>query len=155
MSKETERKFLIKSDFKPLAFKVSHIIQGYISSVPGRTVRVRMIDNKGFLTIKGMGNESGLSRYEWETELAPEDAKLMLEMCEPGKIEKKRYLVKAGNHTFEVDEFMGPNNGLVIAEIELKSEDEAFEKPEWLGEEVSGEDKYYNSSLSKIPFSNW
>ena len=155
MPKETERKFLVKSDFKPYSHRVTKIKQGYLNSTPERTVRVRLCDKKGFLTIKGIGNLSGLSRYEWETEITEDDALLMLEMCESGKIEKNRYLVKSGHHTFEIDEFLGLNQGLLIAEIELSEEDELFEKPEWLGEEVSNQPKYFNSALSKKPYSSW
>lgn len=155
MSKETERKFLVKKDFKPFSHKVSYIVQGYLCSSPERTVRIRMCDKKGFLTIKGIGNESGLSRYEWEEEIPEQDAAAMLDMCEPGKIEKNRYLIQSGTHVFEVDEFLGLNQGLVIAEIELSSEDENFEKPEWLGDEVSNQVQYFNSSLSKKPYSTW
>lgn len=155
MANETERKFLVKGEFKHLASSVTNIKQGYLCSLPERTVRVRINNNEGFLTIKGIGNESGISRYEWESKIPIEDAKALLELCEPGKIEKNRYLVKYGRHTFEVDEFLGSNQGLVVAEIELESEDEYFEKPEWLGKEVSGKKAYYNSSLIKKPFTEW
>ena len=155
MAQEIERKFLVKGDFKPFVQRETRIIQGYLSSVPERTVRVRTKGEKGFLTIKGIGNESGASRYEWESEISTEDAKSLLAICEPGVIDKTRYLVEVGNHTYEVDEFYGENDGLTVAEIELDSEDEAFEKPEWLGEEVTGDVKYYNSMLMKYPFKNW
>jgi adenylate cyclase len=155
MAQEIERKFLVKGDFKPFVQRETRIIQGYLSSVPERTVRVRTKGEKGFLTIKGIGNESGASRYEWESEISTEDAKNLLAICEPGVIDKTRYLVEVGNHTYEVDEFYGENDGLTVAEIELDSEDEAFEKPEWLGEEVTGDVKYYNSMLMKNPFKNW
>lgn len=155
MAQEIERKFLVKGDFKPFVQKETRIIQGYLSSVPERTVRVRTKGEKGFLTIKGIGNESGASRYEWESEISTEDAKNLLAICEPGVIDKTRYLVEVGKHTYEVDEFYGENEGLIVAEIELNSEDEAFEKPEWLGEEVTGDVKYYNSMLMKIPFTTW
>lgn len=155
MAQEIERKFLVKGDFKPFVQKATRIVQGYLSSVPERTVRVRIKGDKGFLTIKGIGNKSGASRFEWETEISVEDAKNLLEICEPGVIDKTRYLVKVGNHTYEVDEFYGDNEGLTVAEIELGSEDEAFDKPEWLGEEVTGDVKYYNSMLMKNPFKNW
>ncbi len=153
MSKEIERKFLVKGDF-PRENGV-RIIQGYLSSVPERTVRVRVKGDKGYLTIKGIGNESGASRFEWEIEIPKEDALNLLKICEPGVIDKTRYHVKVGNHTFEVDEFYGDNEGLVIAEVELKDENEEFEKPEWLGEEVTGDVKYYNSMLMKNPYKNW
>ena len=155
MAQEIERKFLVKGDFKPFVTKETRIIQGYLSSVPERTVRVRTKGEKGFLTIKGIGNESGASRYEWETEITTEDAKNLLSICEPGVIDKTRFLVTVGKHTYEVDEFYGENDGLTVAEIELESEDEAFDKPEWLGEEVTGDVKYYNSMLMKNPFKNW
>ena len=156
MAQEIERKFLVKSDaFKAEAVKEMRITQGYLSSVPERTVRVRIKGEKGFMTIKGIGNESGASRYEWEREISIEDTKALLSICEPGVIDKTRYNVKSGEHTFEVDEFYGENDGLVVAEVELSSEDEAFEKPEWLGEEVTGDVKYYNSMLMKNPYKNW
>ena len=155
MAQEIERKFLVKGDFKPFVQKETRIIQGYLSSVPERTVRVRTKGDKGFLTIKGIGNESGASRFEWESEISTEDAKNLLAICEPGVIDKTRYLVAVGKHTYEVDEFYGENNGLTVAEIELDTEDKAFEKPEWLGEEVTGDVKYYNSMLMKNPFTTW
>ncbi len=153
MGKEIERKFLVKGSF-PKENGV-RIIQGYLSSVPERTVRVRVKGDKGFLTVKGIGNESGASRFEWEIEIPKEDALQLLKICEPGVIDKTRYHVKVGNHTFEIDEFYGDNEGLVIAEVELKDESEEFEKPEWLGEEVTGNVKYYNSMLMKNPYKNW
>lgn len=156
MPHERERKFLIKDDtFKDIYSHKVVIIQGFLSTVPERTVRIRISGNKGFLTIKGIGNDSGVSRYEWEKEIDIQDAQDLLKICEPGKIEKTRYFVKSGSHTFEIDEFLGENNGLVIAEIELSSEDEKFEKPVWLGEEVTGILKYYNAMLAKNPFKNW
>lgn len=155
MAQEIERKFLVKGDFKPFVQKETRIIQGYLSSIPERTVRVRTKGDKGFLTIKGIGNESGASRYEWETEISVEDAKNLLAICEPGVIDKTRYLVEVGKHTYEVDEFYGENDGLTVAEIELESEDEAFDKPEWLSQEVTGDVKYYNSMLMKNPYKNW
>jgi len=155
MAQEIERKFLVKGDFKPFVTKETRIIQGYLSSVPERTVRVRTKGEKGFLTIKGIGNESGASRFEWETEIPTDEAKSLLAICEPGVIDKTRFLVTVGKHTYEVDEFYGENDGLTVAEIELESEDEAFDKPEWLGEEVTGDVKYYNSMLMKNPYKNW
>lgn len=156
MPHERERKFLIKDDtFKDIYSHKVVIIQGFLSTVPERTVRIRISGNKGFLTIKGIGNDSGVSRYEWEKEIDIQDAQDLLKICEPGKIEKTRYFVKSGSHTFEIDEFLGENNGLVIAEIELSSEYEKFEKPVWLGEEVTGILKYYNAMLAKNPFKNW
>lgn len=156
MAVEIERKFLVKNeDFKASAKKETRIVQGYLSSVPERTVRVRIKGEKGFLTIKGIGNDSGASRYEWEQEISVEDAKALLAICEPGVIDKTRYLVAQGEHTYEVDEFYGDNQGLTVAEIELNSEDESFEKPEWLAEEVTGKVEYYNSMLMKNPFTRW
>lgn len=155
MAQEIERKFLVNSDFKSDAFKATRITQGYLSSVPERTVRVRVKGDKGFITIKGIGNASGASRFEWEKEIPVEDVKALLEICEPGVIDKTRYLVKAGEHTYEVDEFYGDNEGLTVAEVELSDENEAFDKPSWLGEEVTGDAKYYNSMLMKNPYKNW
>jgi len=155
MGKEIERKFLVKGDFKPFVSKQTRIVQGYLSSVPERTVRVRIKGEKGFITIKGIGNASGASRFEWEKEVPVNEINDLLKICEPGVIDKTRHLVKAGPHTFEVDEFYGQNQGLVLAEIELGSENEAFEKPAWLGEEVTGDTRYYNSMLMKNPFTRW
>ena len=153
---EIERKFLVKSDaFKAEAFKSSEIKQGYLNSHPERTTRIRIQDDTAFLTIKGKSSESGLSRFEWEKEIPVNEALELLKLCEPGVIEKMRYLVKAGAHVFEIDEFFGENEGLVMAEIELKSEDDTFEKPEWLGKEVTGDNKYYNSQLCTNPYKNW
>lgn len=155
MTKETERKFLVRGEFKSFSFEQMSIVQGHLSSVPERNVRIRIRGEKGFITIKGISSASGMTRYEWEKEIPLPEAKELLEMCEPGSIDKTRYLIKQGKHTFEVDEFHGKNAGLVIAEIELESEDEAFEKPAWLGPEVTGNTRYYNASLSKNPYSNW
>ena len=155
MAQEIERKFKVAGDFKNLTVKQVRITQGYLSSVPERTVRVRVKGEKGFLTIKGIGNESGASRYEWEKEISIEEAKQLLDICEAGVIDKTRFLVEAGSHTYEVDEFYGENEGLTVAEVELNSEDEEFIKPEWLGEEVTGDVKYYNSMLMKNPYSKW
>ncbi|TCN62709.1 CYTH domain-containing protein [Acetobacteroides hydrogenigenes] len=156
MALEIERKFLVKSeDYKKLARGHYRIVQGYLSSNPERTVRVRVKGEKGYLTIKGIANNSGLSRFEWEKEIAVADADELLKICEPGVIDKIRYEVNLGSHTYEVDEFSGDNRGLVIAEIELSDENEAFEKPNWLGEEVSGDERYYNSMLSLKPFCRW
>ena len=155
MAQEIERKFLVKGDFKSEVFKSTRITQGYLSSVPERTVRVRVKGDKGFITIKGIGNETGASRYEWEKEIPVEDVQELLKICEPGVIDKTRYLVKNGDYTFEVDEFYGDNDGLTVAEIELPSEDAAFNKPAWLGEEVTGDVRFYNSMLMKNPYKNW
>ncbi len=156
MAQEIERKFLVKNDdFKKEAFKSTRIVQGYLSSVPERTVRVRIKGDKGYLTVKGIGNESGASRFEWEIEIPKKDAEDLLKICEPGVIDKTRYLVKAGDLVFEVDEFYGDNEGLILAEIELQSEDQTFEKPAWLGREVTGDPRFYNAMLMKNPFKNW
>ena len=156
MAQEIERKFLVQGDFKSLVVKETRITQGYLSSVPERTVRVRIKGDKGFMTIKGIGNESGASRYEWEREISIEDAKALLAICEPGVIDKTRFIVKAdGDLVFEVDEFYGENDGLTVAEIELPTEETTFTKPSWLGEQVTGDVKYYNSMLMKNPYKNW
>ena len=153
---EIERKFLVKSEeFKTISFAKNEISQGYLNSNPERTVRVRIKGNQGYLTIKGKGNETGMSRLEWEKEIPIDEAKMLLNLCESGVISKVRYEVKFGNHVYEVDEFFGENEGLILAEIELQSEEEVFEKPNWLGEEVTNNEKYYNSYLSKKPFINW
>lgn len=153
---EIERKFLVCNDgYRREAFGSSRIKQGYICSERGRTVRVRIRDDKGYLTIKGASDEKGLSRYEFEKEILLDEAEQLLKLCEPGMIDKTRFLVKSGSHTFEVDEFYGENEGLVIAEVELQSEDEPFEKPDFIGREVTGDRRYYNSHLLKHPFSAW
>lgn len=153
---EIERKFLTTSnDFKTAAFAQNRITQGYLSSVTERTVRVRVKGNSGFLTIKGASNESGVSRFEWEKEISVDEAKKLLLLCEKGIIDKIRFEIKVGNHIFEVDEFYGENEGLIVAEIELKSEAETFEKPSWLGKEVTQDKRYYNSYLSQNPFKTW
>ena len=153
---EIERKFLVNSDaFKKEAFKKSRIVQGFLNSHKERTVRVRLKDNLGFITVKGLSSEDGLSRFEWEKEISKQEAESLLKLCEPTIIDKTRYEVKVGKHTFEVDEFFGDNQGLVVAEIELEQENETFEKPNWLGKEVTGNIKYYNSQISKQPFKFW
>ena len=152
---EIERKFLVAGDFKSLVAKSTRITQGYLSSIPERTVRVRIKGDKGYITIKGIGSDSGTSRYEWEKEIPLSEVEELLKICEPGVIDKTRYLVPAGKHTFEVDEFYGDNEGLIVAEIELSSENETFEKPAFLGQEVTGDVKYYNSMLMKNPYKKW
>jgi adenylate cyclase len=153
---EIERKFLILTDvFKQEAFSVKKIKQGYLSSVPERTVRVRTKGDTAFLTIKGITNDSGLSRFEWEKEIPIIEAEQLLLLCEKGIISKTRYEIKVGNHIYEVDEFYDDNEGLLMAEIELSSEDEQFLKPEWLGAEVTNDKRYYNSYLSNHPFKFW
>ena len=156
MALEIERKFLVEGEYKSLAFKSFRIVQGYICSEHGRTVRVRIRDDQGFLTIKGASDESGLSRYEWEKEIPVREAEDLLGLCPGGVIDKVRHLVKGPDgHVFEVDEFHGDNEGLVMAELELASEDETFERPSWLGKEVTGDVRYYNTSLMEIPYKFW
>jgi len=153
---EIERKFLVDSEeFKKEASHKNTIAQGYLNSHPERTVRVRIKGESGFLTVKGKGNETGMTRFEWETEISLVEAKNLIQLCESGVIDKIRYDVEVGNHTYEVDEFFGDNEGLIVAEIELKSEEETFEKPTWLGKEVTNDEKYYNAYLSNNPFKNW
>ena len=152
---EIERKFLVKGEFKSLAYSKTHIEQGYFATEPGRTVRVRIRDDKGYLTIKGPSRKDGFARYEFETEISLEDAQEMMALCMPGRVNKDRYLIKNGKHTIEVDEFFGDNEGLVVAEIELKSEDEAYEKPDFLGKEVTGDFHYYNKYMLRRPYKLW
>jgi adenylate cyclase len=157
MAQEIEKKFLVKGNFKIEAFKAIRIIQGYLSSVPERVVRVRLKGEQGFITIKGACSLSGISRFEWEKEIARDEALSLLQLCEPGVIDKTRYLVKNtdGKHIWEVDEFYGDNDGLTVAEVELTDENEPFDKPAWLGEEVTGDPKYFNSMLIRNPYKNW
>lgn len=153
---EIERKFLVKSDeFKQKATSQTRIVQGFLNTDPDRTVRVRIRGDKGFLTVKGASNESGTTRFEWETEITAAEATNLIDLCEAGILEKIRFEVPFGNHLYEVDEFLSENKGLILAEVELNHEDERFEKPEWLGEEVTGQIQYYNSQLSKKPFREW
>jgi len=156
MAIEIERKFLINNnDYKAESYTSYPIKQGYISTNKNSAVRIRITDKKGFITIKGKSNTSGTSRFEWEKEIPKSDAESLFLLCEKGVIEKVRYLIKQGNHIFEVDEFHGENQGLLIAEIELTEENETFEKPIWLGKEVTGKVAYYNAYLSEHPFKNW
>ena len=152
---EIERKFLVKGDFRPFVSKSTRIIQGYLSSAPERTVRVRIMGEKGFLTIKGAGCESGASRFEFEKEIAVAEATELLKICEPGVIDKVRHLVNVEPYVFEIDEFHGENEGLIVAEIELPDENAAFSRPDWLGKEVTGDKRYYNSMLIKNPYTKW
>ena len=153
---EIERKFLVlNNDFITSAVAKNRIVQGYLSSNPERTVRVRIKRSKGFLTIKGKGNDSGTTRLEWETEIPLAEAEKLLSICENGVIDKIRYEIPSGKHTYEVDVFTEQNNGLVIAEIELSAENESFEKPNWLGQEVTGDNRYYNAYLNNNPFGSW
>ncbi|APQ17189.1 CYTH domain-containing protein [Maribacter hydrothermalis] len=153
---EIERKFLVKSDdYKYKASSKTRIVQGFLNTDPNRTVRVRIKGDLGFITVKGKSNETGTSRFEWEKEIAVEEADALLKLCEKGILDKCRYEIPIGNHVYEVDEFYGDNLGLIIAEIELNSEEEKFDKPTWLAAEVTGEIKYYNSQLSKTPYNKW
>ncbi|NCC70780.1 CYTH domain-containing protein [bacterium] len=152
---EIERKFLIINELWDKIEKPDGeiYIQGYIQNKSGKTVRVRVAGNKGWLTIKG--SSKGITRYEFEYNIPHEDAKIMLEQFTKNRIIKNRYKINYKGHLWEVDEFKGDNNGLILAEIELKSEDEYFEIPDWIGKEVSGEKYYYNAYLSKHPYKNW
>ena len=153
---EIERKFLVVSnDFINETFTKKRIVQAYLNSNPERTVRIRIKENKGFLTIKGKGNSTGTTRMEWETEIPLQDAEKLLTICENSIIDKTRHEVMVGKHVYEVDVFVGDNMGLIIAEIELQSEDEAFEKPSWLGKEVTNDERFYNAYLSLNPFKIW
>jgi len=153
---EIERKFLVISEaYKNEAFKTVRIVQGFLNTDPERTVRVRLKEDSGVLTVKGKTSDEGITRFEWETEISKTEAKALLSLCEEGIIDKMRYEIKVGNHIFEVDEFFEDNAGLVIAEIELKNEDDTFMKPNWLGEEVTNDIRYYNSQLSKQPYKTW
>lgn len=156
MNLEIERKFLItNTNFKKESYQKKYIQQGFLNSDKNRVVRVRIIEEKAYLTIKGVSDKSGTSRFEWEKEISVQEAKALMNLCEKGVIEKYRYFHKLENHVFEIDEFLGVNEGLVIAEVELKNKNEVFIKPSYLGKEVTGDEKYYNSNLSKIPFKDW
>ena len=153
---EIERKFLVKKGdaYKSAAFSSSHIQLGYIPA-EGATVRVRTRDDKAYLTIKGKSVNGGMTRYEFEKEITMDEAQHLLQLCQGGVIDKRRYLVKSGNHIFEVDEFYGDNEGLVMAEVELESETEAYEKPDFIDCEVTGDKRFYNSHLLTNPFYKW
>lgn len=153
---EIERKFLVTAEtYKQEAKKQTRIVQGFLTTDPERTVRIRIKGTTGFITIKGKSDNEGLSRFEWEKEIPVAEAQALLERCLPGVIDKVRYEVPKGKFTFEIDEFFGANEGLVVAEVELETPDEAHPIPEWLGEEVTGNIKYYNSQLSSNPYKNW
>lgn len=153
---EIERKFLVRSHaYREESRSKNRIIQGFLNTHPERTVRVRIKGDVGFLTVKGKSNDAGTMRFEWEKEIDVTDAKTLLNLCEEGILDKTRYEITVGEHLFEVDEFHGENEGLTLAEVELKHENEAFEKPDWLGEEVTGKIKYYNSNLSAQPYKSW
>ncbi len=153
---EIERKFLVtNTNYKKQAQKITRIVQAYLNSTPERTVRIRIKGEKAFITIKGKGNKSGTTRFEWEKEILVQEAEQLLLLCEPGKIEKIRHEIKVENHVFEVDEFLGENKGLTLAEVELTDEFEQFSKPNWLSIEVTGDKRYYNSYISKNPYQFW
>ena len=153
---ETERKFLVNSKaFKDEAQQSYRIVQGFLNTDPERTVRIRIKGEQAFITVKGIGSTSGTSRFEWEKEILVIEAEKLLPLCEKGIIEKTRYEIPLGNHLYEIDEFFGENEGLILAEIKLSNENESFLKPDWLGKEVTGDPKYYNSQLSKKPYSSW
>ncbi|MBN2616517.1 MAG: CYTH domain-containing protein [Bacteroidales bacterium] len=156
MPVETERKFLVQGDFKKEVRQSIPIIQGYLSSAPQRTVRIRIWNDRAYITIKGKSNDSGTQRFEWEKEIPVREAQDLLLLCEPGQIQKTRYIIPAEkNLYFEVDEFQGNNQGLILAEIELPEENFPFTKPSWLGKEVTGDIRYYNAYLSQNPYKNW
>ena len=156
MSIEIERKFLVINDsYKALAFQSDRIAQGYLCREGGNSTRVRVRGDKGYITIKGPSLDGGLSRFEWEKEISVAEAQELLKLCHDATIDKIRHLVKWGNHIFEVDEFFGDNEGLVVAEIELSDTNEQFEKPDFIGQEVSGDKRYYNSRLTRFPYKNW
>ncbi len=155
MNKEIERKFLVKGDFKGFAIKSYKIIQAYLSSDPERSVRVRIKGKEAYLTIKGISNKNGTTRLEFEKLITIEEAKQLLEICEKGIINKTRYIIPAGKHFYEVDEFHDENKGLTIAEIELSNENESFDKPYWLAQEVTGDKRYYNVYLINQPYKYW
>jgi len=153
---EVERKFLVlNNDYREAAYSTIKIIQGFLNTDPYRTVRVRLAGEQAQITIKGISSDNGTTRYEWEKEIPFSDAESLLQLCEPNLIEKRRYLIKTGEFVFEVDEFYGENEGLIVAEIELETEDQEFTRPDWLGKEVTGDPRYYNSLLAKTPYKNW
>lgn len=156
MAIEIERKFLVRDDsYKHESFSSSHIRQGYLCSERGKTIRVRIRDEQAYLTIKGPSVDGGLSRYEFEYEIPLDDAEKLMTLCEPGIIDKRRWLVKSGDHVFEVDEFFGDNEGLVMAEVELRTANEEPEIPHFIGQEVTGDRRYYNSQLRRNPYRLW
>ncbi len=156
MAIEIERKFLVTSDaYKKAAYNSYDMVQGYIAHENGNSVRVRITDSEAVMTIKGPSDSNGISRYEWNHLIPVEDAKELLKLSQGNTIEKRRYLVHSGPHVFEIDEFFGENEGLVIAEVELQSENEPFEKPSFVGKEVSGDRRYYNAYLTTNPYKSW
>ena len=152
---EIERKFIVTGEWKHLATSKTHIEQGYFDTAPGCTVRIRIRDDKAYLTIKGPSADGGLSRYEFETQIPMDDGREMMKLCRPGRIDKTRWLVPNGRHTIEVDEFHGDNDGLIMAEIELSAPDEPYERPDFLGQEVTGDPRFYNKALMSRPFCLW
>ena len=155
MATEIERKFLVSGEFASETAESRHVVQGYLNSSRERTVRVRISGDRGFLTIKGVTSDSGMSRFEWEHEISIDEAEALMGLCEPGVIDKTRFIIPFAGHVFEVDVFHGANEGLVLAELELSSEDDEFERPHWLGKEVTGDVRYYNSMLMKQPYGQW
>lgn len=156
MSLEIERKFLVTDDsYKQQAFSCDRIAQGYVCRQGGNSTRVRVRGDKGYITIKGPSLDGGLSRYEWEKEIPVNEAWELMRLCSGIIIDKHRYLVKCGNHVYEIDEFHGDNEGLTVAEVELQSVDEPFERPSFIGAEVTGDAKYYNGHLSRFPYKYW
>lgn len=155
MAIEIERKFLVKGDFSAEVYNTTRIMQGYICTDPERNVRIRIRGKKGFLTIKGKSDNEGLSRFEFEKEITLPEAEMLLKLCKPGVIDKERNLIRFDGHIWEVDVFHGANEGLILAEIELQSKTETFTLPEWIGKEVTGDLRFYNSMLAKHPYSTW
>lgn len=155
MALEIERKFLVKGDFRPFISKSIQVEQAYLSTNPVRSIRIRIFGEQAFITIKGETKKEGFTRFEWEKEIQIEEALQLFELCENGRIKKVRHQIPFGKHVFEVDEFLGENKGLILAEIELSSEDEVFEKPDWLAEEVTFDTRYYNASLLNHPYTKW
>lgn len=149
MATETERKFLVKGEFRHFAIKEKKIIQAYLMIDPEKTVRIRISDENAYITIKTRPGKETITRNEWEVPIPLKDAMEIIPICHPGRVVKSRFLIPAGKHTWEVDVFHEKNEGLIIAEIELSSDDEQFEKPEWVGEEVTGLPQYYNVNLIK------
>jgi adenylate cyclase len=153
---EIERKFLVKSDeYRSDAFKVQLLSQAYLNNNPEKSVRVRIVDNEGFITIKGPSYDGGLSRFEWEKKILIDEAVNLMKLCGDQLILKKRYFVKHNKIILEVDEFLNNNKGLVVAEVELKTANQKIVLPDWIAEEVTGVNKYYNLSLVNNPFNSW
>ena len=153
---EIERKFLVRSEaYKVQASTQTTMAQGFLNTHPERTVRVRIVGDKGFLTVKGASNASGVSRFEWEHQIPHGEAVNLIDLCEGSIVQKIRYRVNFQGHIFEVDEFLGENVGLTVAELELEHEDQRYGRPSWLGKEITGQTKYYNSQLALKPFSLW